>query len=187
MKRHTDKIIIVEGKYDKIRLSNIIDGVIITTDGFGIFNNEEKRNLIKKTAKEKGIIILTDSDSAGNVIRSHIATLTGKEGIKNVYAPRIKGKEKRKKTPSKEGVVGIEGTLDSVLLEILEKAGAFENCDFETSQFLTKADLYRMGYYGTKDAAEKRKELLKKHSLPENLSPTAFLDAVNLMKLIEKQ
>lgn len=178
--------VIVEGKYDKITLCNVIDALIITTDGFGIFKNREKREMIKRLAKENGIIIMTDSDSAGNLIRAYIKNIVGDCEITNIYIPVIEGKEKRKAKASKEGSLGVEGMTAAVIEDAIKKSGITEKSRIKGSRKITKTDLYKAGLSGVTNAAEKRKNLLKKLSLPENLSPNAMLDVLNSLLTLEE-
>lgn len=178
--------IIVEGKYDKITLENIVDAPIFKTDGFRIFKNAEMRALIRRLASGKGIIVLTDCDSAGNLIRSHLKSIVGDGKIVNVYIPRIEGKEKRKNSPSKEGVLGVEGMSEEVVLSALEKSGVFAAKLTETRAKITKQHLYIAGLSGTPNATEKRKNLAKRLGIPENLSSNAFLDALNALYTLDE-
>lgn len=179
--------VIVEGKYDKIKLSSILDAVIITTDGFGIYKDKEKLGLIRCFAQKSGIIILTDSDGAGFQIRNHIKGAIKNGKIYNVYIPDIFGKEKRKEKPSKEGKLGVEGISAQVLRDAFAKAGIIggENSDNiskgEKSEPITKELLLDMGFIGGKNSAEMRKELQKELSLPERLSAKALLDVLNAL------
>ena len=179
MKIKLNSPIIVEGKYDKIRLENIFDAPIITTEGFGIFKNTEKMLFIKKMAEKFGVIVLTDSDSAGNVIRNHIKGFVSADKIKNIYLPEIKGKEKRKPAPSKQGFLGVEGIDDEIIINAFSRAGITEQKQNFGS--LTKLDLYNMGLVGGSESAEKRKALLEKAGLPKNLSVNALVDALNML------
>lgn len=178
--------VIVEGKYDKIRLANIIDGLIITTDGFGIFKNKDKQRFIKKLADERGIIILTDSDSAGFMIRSKLCSLVPKDKIINVYVPSISGKEKRKNERSKEGLLGVEGIDDQVIIDALTRAGAVCGEDsaaenkYENRRKITKVDLYELGLCGRDNSAALREKLLKRLDFPKYLSTNALIDALNI-------
>lgn len=175
-----DQIIIVEGRYDKIKLSSLINGIIIETDGFGIFKNKEKQKLIRKLAETKGIVILTDSDSAGFVIRNFITSIVPKEYITNVYIPDIFGKEKRKDSPSKEGKLGVEGVSAEVLEEAFKKAGiGISNSKITEKKVITTVDLYDDGLIGGADSKQKRAALLKKLELPERMSTKAMLDILN--------
>ncbi len=178
-----DTVVIVEGKYDKIKLSCVIDAVIIQTGGFAVFNNEEKRKLIRKLSENKRIVILTDSDGAGFVIRNKLKGMVNENSqIVNLYAPKIFGKESRKKTASKEGVLGVEGVDAQKLRDIFVSAGFSPEAkkDVKTRTY-SKADLYALGYSGKSDSSTKRDALLVKHSLPEGMSANAFLEAVNLL------
>ena len=171
--------IIVEGKYDKIKLSGIINAPIITTEGFGIFKDTEKMALIKRIAFLRGIIILTDSDSAGFVIRSYLSGCVDPKYVTNVYIPEILGKEKRKQTASCEGILGVEGVSTDIIISAFEKAGVFcEKCSGENNP-ITMVDLYELGLCGTSDSSFKRKELLKTLDLPIKMSTKAMLVALN--------
>lgn len=180
-----DSVVIVEGKYDKIRLQSVIDATIISTDGFGIFKNKEKMNYIRNVAKKRGIIILTDSDSAGFMIRSHILSCVPNEFITNVYIPDIFGKERRKVAPSKEGKLGVEGVSREVIESALIKAGislSDDDCVAVKSNedLINKADFFVFGLSGQKDSALRRKKVQKAFDLPENLSANGLLQAVNV-------
>ena len=178
--------VIVEGKYDKIKLSSLVDGLIITTDGFGIFKDREKRELIKTLAKKRGIIILTDSDSAGFLIRSHIKGFVSEGEIKNVFIPDVFGKEKRKSAPSKEGKLGVEG-MDLELLEnALKKAGIVEEKTSPNAKKVLKSDLFEDGISGGADSKAKRTRLLKELGLPERMSANALLETVNALYSFEE-
>lgn len=171
--------VIVEGKYDKIRLENIIDATIITTNGFGIFKDKEKCDLIKVLAEKCGIVILTDSDSAGQMIRKHIEKIVPKNQFKSVYLPSILGKEKRKTTPSAEGLLGVEGTEDAVILKALEKAGIIGHPCEKQGRKITKTDLFNIGVSGTADSKLKRQSLCEFLQLPKNLPANSLLDVLN--------
>ena len=176
-----DKVIIVEGRYDKIKLSSIIDGIIIETEGFGIFKDKDKQKLIRKAAAEKGIVILTDSDSAGFVIRSFITSIVPSECIVNAYIPDIFGKEKRKDTPSKEGKLGVEGVSPEVILNAFRHAGiGCEETPTTEKRKVTAIDLFEDGLNGSTDSSIKRKKLLKYLELPERMSTKAMLELINL-------
>lgn len=177
---HTQRAVIVEGKYDKIRLSSILDALIITTDGFGIFNNKEKQTLIKKLAKEKGLLILTDSDAAGFKIRNLIKNIADDENVIHAYIPDVFGKEKRKTEYSKEGKLGVEGIDNSLLEEALRKSGFFNEKESEKKQReITNADLYEAGLTGRENSAEKRRQLLLSLGLPQRLSGKNMLEVLN--------
>lgn len=174
-----DRPVIVEGKYDIIRLSNIIDGLIIKTDGFGIFKDKEKQRLLRRLAGEKGIIVLTDSDSAGFLIRNFISGIVPKDRITDVYIPDIFGKEKRKVSPSAEGKLGVEGVCEELLLKAFEKAGVTASLSNEKRRLITNIDLYEFGLSGSDGSAEKRRRLLKKLSLPERMSTSSMIKILN--------
>lgn len=181
--------VIVEGKYDKIKLSSIIDGLIITTEGFNLFKNKEKLALIRELSQKQGVIILTDSDSAGFKIRSYIKGCTKNGKITNIYIPDIFGKEKRKTAPSKEGKLGVEGIPSKILIEAFEKAGVTvseEETPAEKREEITRIMLYDDGFIGRDGSEEKRKKLLKKLSLPEMLSTGALLEVLNSMYSAEE-
>lgn len=173
--------ILVEGKYDKITLENVIDATIIPLNGFRIFKDTQKIALIKRLAAEKGIIIMTDSDSAGTFIRSRLKGILDDTKIINVYVPCLKGKEKRKSAPSKEGLLGVEGISKQQILDSLERSGVFEVADFKEKEPITKTDLFELGLSGNSDSKEARQELLSYLSLPANLSPNAMLDILNTL------
>jgi len=178
--------IIVEGKYDKITLENVVDTLIITTNGFGIFKDRQKCELIRTFAKRDGIIVLTDSDSAGNMIRNHIKNIVGDGKIINVYIPQLKGKEKRKASPSKEGYLGVEGLSKDILSSALLKSGITVCETAEKGIKITKTDMYEYGLSGTENASCNRKKLLEFLNLPDNLSANATLDVINTLYTMEE-
>ena len=173
------KPIIVEGKYDIIKLSNLIDGLIIKTDGFGIFKDKEKQKLIRRLAGETGIIVLTDSDSAGFLIRNFLTSSLPADKITHVYIPDVFGKEKRKTEAGKEGKLGVEGMTEEILLEAFRKAGVVSETTTEKRQLITNVDLFEYGFSGRPNSQEKRKLLLKKLSLPERLSTSSLVKILN--------
>lgn len=175
------EVIVVEGRYDKNTLSQVVDAVIIDTGGFGIFNDSQKRNLLKKLAESRGLIIMTDSDAAGFMIRNHLKGCIAPELIKHAYIPDIYGKERRKSAPSREGKLGVEGMSPQVILEALSRAGAtFQGPEHREDQSrISKADMYRKGLSGGENSAALRKELMKKLELPERLSAQGLLDVLN--------
>ena len=182
-----DKVVIVEGKYDKIKLSSILDAVIIETDGFGIFKDKEKQALIRKLAHTKGILILTDSDSAGFKIRSFIKGIVPSEQIINAYIPDIFGKEKRKTEASKEGKLGIEGVKPQIIMDALEKAGVFcQQVEDKPKKEITKLDLFEDGLTGGTDSNALRKKLLKHLNLPERMTTNALLQIMNTLLTFEE-
>ena len=171
--------VIVEGKYDEIKLSNFIDALIIKTDGFGIFKNKEKQRLLRRLADEKGLIVLTDSDSAGFIIRNFINSCIQTDKITNVYIPDIYGKEKRKTQASAEGKLGVEGISEKVLLEAFEKAGITAESTDKKRELITNIDLYEHGLSGRENSSAKRKELLRRLALPERMSTSSLVKILN--------
>lgn len=177
--------IIVEGKYDKTKLSSLVDGIIIETNGFGIFRDREKMEYLRRLARERGLLVLTDSDGAGFLIRGRISSCIPKEQVKHAYIPDILGKERRKAAPSKEGKLGVEGMEPEVLREALERAGATvepgEDPFSEQTEKISKADLYSLGLSGGPGSGEKRKALQRALGLPERLSANGLLQALNAL------
>ena len=171
--------IIVEGKYDKIKLDSLIDATIITTGGFEIFNSKEKALLIKRLCEKDKVILLTDSDGGGHLIRSHIKTMLPPDKIINLYIPRVEGKEKRKRNASKEGFLGVEGIEKDTLLKLLEPFS--DTAEGKAAGGITKSDLYRYGLSGREDSANARKVFLESIGLPGNMSPNAMLSALNIL------
>lgn len=175
-----DEAVIVEGKYDKIKLSSIIDTVIIVTNGFGIFKDREKLELIRYYAKNTGIIILTDSDNAGRKIRGYLKSAVGGGNIRNVYIPDVFGKERRKEKPSAEGKLGVEGIDAELILEAFAKSGITASLR-EKPHDITKLTLYELGLSGGNESSHMRKLLQKSLNLPECLSATALVEVLNTM------
>ncbi len=175
--------IVVEGRYDKNALSQAVDAVILETSGFGVFNDKEKRRLLRELAEKRGLILLTDSDGAGFVIRNHLKSVLPPDKLKQAYVPEISGKERRKKAPSKEGKLGVEGMSPEILRRALLRAGATVLGEESAPQSagLTKAELYALGLSGKKDSAARRAALLKKLDLPQRLSTAALLDVLNAL------
>lgn len=174
--------ILVEGRYDKNALSQIVDAPILETAGFGIFKDKTQMDLLRKVAQTRGLIVLTDSDGAGFVIRNHIKSAIPAQYLKHAYIPDIMGKERRKAAPGKEGKLGVEGMTPEVILDALRKAGATIGCeDSATGGCITKQDMMALGLSGGKNSSEKRKLLQKKLDLPEHLSANALLQALNLL------
>ncbi|MBE6543547.1 MAG: DUF4093 domain-containing protein [Ruminococcaceae bacterium] len=183
---------IVEGKYDKIKLDSILEGRIIDTCGFGIFSDREKKEMFIALSKKTPLIIATDSDGAGLVIRNYMKSIIPPHRLFHVYIPEIKGKEKRKSEPSRAGTLGVEGMDSNLLRDLFLPYADSDDAPMQKSA-ITKTDLYLMGLSGTDNSAEKRKELCKLLSLPTNISSAAFLDAVNMLydkeyieKIVEK-
>ena len=180
--RSVEEVILVEGRYDKNALSQVVDAVILETGGFGIFKDRQKQALLRKLAAQRGLIVLTDPDGAGFVIRNFIKGCVPPEQIKQAYVPDLYGKEKRKSSPSKEGKLGVEGMRPQVLLLALERAGAHfrdETDAMSQAQKISKADLYRCGLSGGEGSREKRAKLLKRLDLPERLTADGLLDVLN--------
>ena len=174
--------IVVEGRYDKNTLSQILDAPILETSGFGIFKDKQQMALLRRIAETRGLIVFTDSDGAGFVIRNHIKSAIPGKYLKHAYIPDIYGKEKRKTAPGKEGKLGVEGMTRDVILDSLRRAGAtFEDETAEkTAGEITKADLMDLGLYGP-GSNERRGALIKKLGFPEKISTNGFLQAVNLL------
>ena len=170
--------VIVEGKYDKLKLSNFLDTLIIETNGYGIYKDKEKIKFIRRLAKERGIIILTDSDHSGFQIRNYVSAGIPKEQIKHIYIPDISGKEKRKTQPSKEGKLGVEGMSDELLLKLFRNAGVSAKTVSVTDP-VTNFDMFDLGFSGTPNAKENKKNLLKALELPEFLSTNSLLSYIN--------
>ncbi|MBQ8297025.1 MAG: DUF4093 domain-containing protein [Ruminococcus sp.] len=175
-----NEAIIVEGKYDKIKLSSIVDAVIITTNGYGIFKDTEKLELIRYYAKKTGIIILTDSDSAGRRIRGYIKGAVNGGKITNVFIPDIFGKEKRKEKPSAEGKLGVEGISKKLILEAFEKSG-ITSSDAVFKRDISNYTMYELGLSGGKNSSELRQRLQKRLGLPKLMSVTALIEVLNTM------
>ncbi len=178
---HIKETVIVEGKYDKIRLSSVIDGNIIETNGFRIFKDKEMREYLKRLAEENGVVILTDSDRAGFLIRNHIKAFLPSHQVKQAFIPEIKGVEKRKSKPSKEGLLGVEGIKEEVLLKVLQDAGCVLGQEQSKKMNLTESDLYADGLSGRPQSAQIRREFCRKLGLPGRLSTKDFLHAVNCL------
>lgn len=178
--------VIVEGKYDKIKLSGIIDAPIIQTDGFGIFKDKELQLLIRKLAEKRGILVLTDSDSAGFKIRSFIGSTVDQKDIVHAYIPDIFGKESRKTEPSKEGKIGVEGVSEQVIMQALANAGVLCESAQEPARPITKLDLYELGFTGGADSSKKRAALLKYYSFPERLSANSLIKVLNCITTYEQ-
>lgn len=176
--------IVVEGRYDKNALSQVADAVVLETAGFGIFRDEERLHLLRRLAQERGLIVLTDSDGAGFVIRNYLKGAVDPSLVKHAYIPDRSGKEKRKRKPGREGKLGVEGMPPQVLIEALRRGGATfldetEACPARRP--VTKADLFAAGLSGTPEASERRAELLRRLDLPERLSSNAMLEVLNVL------
>lgn len=185
--------IIVEGKYDKLKLQAVCEGLIIKTDGFGVFKASEKAALIRALANKSRIIVLTDSDGGGRVIRSHISSLVPKEKLIQLYIPRIEGKEKRKSEPSKEGTLGVEGMERELLYDLLKpfsdtsgNGEAQKNIEQIAKNPLSKVDFYIDGLTGAENSAQKRDELAERFALPPKMTPNALLEALKVVTTYEE-
>ncbi len=176
--------ILVEGKYDKIKLDSIVDALIITSEGFGIFKNDEKRALLRRLAEKSKIIVLSDSDSAGMLIRSCVKNTIPSDRIINLYTPQVSGKERRKDKPSKEGFVGVEGIDADVVRKLLEPYIGKEIRP--GGKKISKTDFYEFGLSGKDGAAELRERVCKALDLPKTLTPNALLEALNLFMNYEE-
>ena len=177
--------IVVEGRYDKNTLSQVVDTVILETGGFGVFRNQELVALLRRLAEERGLIVLTDSDGAGFLIRGHLKSALPPDKVKHAYIPDVPGKERRKRAPGKEGKLGVEGMSPAVLEEALRRAGATfleEPAGGGVPKAaITKADLYLLGLTGAPDSARRRSALLRHLDLPEHLSTNALLPVLNAL------
>ena len=179
--------IVVEGRYDKNTLSQIVDAPILETSGFGIFKDKKQMDLLRKVAETRGLIVFTDSDGAGFVIRNHLKSAIPGKYLKHAYIPDVMGKERRKKTAGKEGKLGVEGMTREVILDSLRKAGAtFAGEESEPSATITKQDLMELGLSGGANATQMRLALLKKLNLPEHMSANAMLQALNLLLTLDE-
>ena len=177
------EVIVVEGRYDKNTVSQVVDATVVTLGGFAVFNDREKLAFLRRLAEKQGLIILTDSDGAGFLLRNYLKGALPKEKVKQAYIPDVKGKERRKRRGGKEGKLGVEGMTPAVLLETLRRAGAtFEDePERERRDALTKADLFALGLSGGEGSAERRRNLLKRLDLPEHLTANGLLEALNLL------
>ncbi len=174
--------IVVEGRYDKNTLSQLVDAPIFTTEGFGIFRRKDMVQFLRRVATERGLIVLTDSDGAGFVIRNYLKSVIPEGQVLHAYIPDVYGKERRKAAPGKEGKLGVEGMDPQTLLEALRRAGAeIEGESAAAGDMITKADLVELGLSGGRDSRQKRLQLQKQLELPERLSANALLDALNLL------
>ncbi len=177
---HINGAVIVEGKYDKARVKNMVDCPVIVTNGFGIFKDSETERLIRTYAESGVIVILTDSDSAGFRIRGHIKSFVPEDRIRNAYVPDVFGKEKRKTSPSAEGKLGVEGLSDGIILSALKAClGSDGGENRVQSRRITKLDLFEDGFSGGKNSSQKRAELIRRLNLPQRLPPNSLLEALN--------
>lgn len=182
--RRIREVIVVEGRYDKNALRQAVEATVVETGGFGVFNDRERLALLRRLAAERGLILLTDSDGAGFVIRNFLKGAIPKNQLKQAYIPDVYGKERRKAAPGKEGKLGVEGMSPQVLLSALERAGAtFEEGDTAPAGGapITKADLFALGLSGGADSQSRRQALLKRLGLPERMTANALLEALNIL------
>ena len=187
--RRIREAIVVEGRYDKNTLSQVVDAVILETSGFGVFKDGEKLTLLRRLARERGLIIFTDPDGAGFVIRNFLKGAIPPEQVKHAYIPDIYGKERRKRAPGKEGKLGVEGVSPEVLLRALEQAGATfldEDAPTPAAGDLTAADLFALGLTGRPDSAARRQALLKKLGFPEHMNTKALLTVLNALYTVDE-
>lgn len=177
------EVIVVEGRYDKNTLLQVVDATVLETKGFGVMRDKALLGLFRRAAQERGLLILTDSDGAGFVIRNFLKGAIPPEQVKHAYIPDVLGKERRKTAPGKEGKLGVEGMRPEILLEALRRAGAtfLEESNAVPRGELTKADLFELGLTGGTDSAARRRMLMKKLNLPEHMSTNALLQALNLI------
>ena len=179
--------IVVEGRYDKNTLSQIVDSTIFETNGFGIFKDSQKMELLRRVAEKRGLIVFTDSDGAGFVIRNRIKSCIPAEYLKHAYIPDIYGKERRKAAPGKEGKLGVEGMTREVIYDALRRCGAtIEGENVTPAASITKQDMMELGLSGGRDSAAKRLALLKKLNLPEHMSANALLQALNVLYRLDE-
>lgn len=177
------RVVVCEGRYDKIKLDAVLDAEILTLEGFGIFNNVEKRRLITSLAERCGLIVVTDSDSAGGMLRSHINNITKGKGVEHVYIPPTIGKEKRKASPSKEGLLGVEGMDAEVLRQLFLR---FEDDSYTKKEEITRTRFYEDGFSGNDNSKAKRERLAEYLRLPRNMSSKALLSALNMLTSLEE-
>ena len=179
--------IVVEGRYDKNTLSQIVDAPIIETSGFGIMNDKAQLVFLRKVAQKRGLIVLTDSDGAGFVIRNYLKSAVPASQLKHAYIPDIYGKERRKAAPGKEGKLGVEGMTPEVIVECLRRAGAtIEGANQIENHQITKQDMMALGLSGAADSKARRLALMKKLDLPAHMSSNALLQALNLLCSLEE-
>lgn len=188
MKPRIKEVIVVEGRYDRNALAQVVDATVVETGGFSVFNNREKLAFLRRLAEKRGLILLTDPDGAGFVIRNYLKGAIPRQQVKQAYIPDVAGKERRKRRPGKEGKLGVEGMRPEVLLAALKNAGAELDGEsaHETADPITKADLYAAGLSGTPDAHTRRTALLRSLELPEHLGANAFLQALRLIMTREE-
>ncbi len=183
--RKLKETVVVEGNYDKIRITSAVEANVIVTDGFRIFKNKDMQNMIKRIAQKDGIVIFTDSDRAGFIIRNFIKNCTAGESVYHAFIPEIPGKEKRKEKPGKEGILGVEGVDNAIIIDALKKSGAHFTDESEQTESagekITKLDLYKAGLYGKENSKDKRIAFLKEHRLPQKISPNMLVEVLNTL------
>ncbi len=186
--RRIREVVVVEGRYDKNALRQVVDATVVETRGFGVFNDKERLALLRRLASQRGLILLTDSDGAGFVIRNFLKGAIPKSQLKQAYIPDIYGKERRKAAPGREGKLGVEGMPPQILLQALERAGAtFEDGDTSGERPpITKADFYELGLTGHPESGARRARLLARLGLPERMTCSAMLEAVNIVSSLEE-
>lgn len=179
--------VLVEGEYDKKKILSAVNATVLVLNGFRIFKNKEMQKMIKKIAEKDGIVIFTDSDRAGFIIRNFIKNCTAGEKVYHAYIPEIKGKEKRKNNPGKEGLLGVEGMENEIIIKAIKNSGAtvLGNIKYEEKEKITKSDLYKCGFYGKENSKIKREKFLKKNGFPTKISANMLLEILNL--LFEKE
>ena len=183
MKKAIREVIVVEGRYDKNALSQVVDATIITLGGFAVFNDREKLAFLRRLAEQRGLIVLTDSDGAGFVIRNYLKGALPRDRVKQAYIPDIPGKERRKRTPGKEGKLGVEGMRPQVILDALRRAGATfaqqDESEAPVHPVITKADFYEWGLSGRPDSTARRAAVLHALDLPAHMTANALLEFIN--------
>jgi len=180
------QVVLVEGRYDKNKVSQIFDAVILEVNGFSIFKDREKAELIRRMALLRGVVVLTDPDSAGQMIRNQISRIANGGNIYHAYVPDLKGKEPRKEKPSGEGKLGVEGLDDDIIIEAVRRSGAMSQGTPDKTPSITKQDLYRLGLSGCANSREKRKALARRLQLPEAIAPPALLKVLNALLDVEE-
>ena len=176
------EVIVVEGRYDQNTLKQIVDADIVCTDGFSIFREKERQTLLRRMAEKRGLVIFTDPDGAGSLIRGFLNGIVDPRCVKNAFIPDIPGKEKRKSSPSREGKLGVEGMTPEIIIRALRAAGAtMDDSPAPPAGEITIAELYRLGLSGGKDSAEKRRRLQRALALPERMSTKQLLTALNVL------
>lgn len=180
---HLEQVLVVEGRYDRNKVSQIFDATVIETEGFGIFKQPHKLELLRKLAQTRGLIVLTDGDGAGFLIRNYLKSAIPQGNLFHAYIPDLYGKERRKSAPSKEGKLGVEGVPDAVLIEAVRRSGVpiEDTVPHPRGNLLTKQDLFALGLSGRPESKQRRAAVIQALNLPEHLSTNGFLDALNLI------